>query len=127
MKNTISTVLLAWALAIGMSNAFAQQGAGPGKSGDENTKNMADAKMHATAALEAAKAGQAAEVLEHAKAAWKVCKEITGETVMPYYEGAMEKLNAAITAAEKGDAAAAVSPLEGAIANMSEGQAKADY
>ncbi len=125
MKKTFSTALLAGALTFGMSNAFAQ--AGLEKSGDLNTQQMAEAKAHATAALEAAKGGQAAGVLEHAKAAWKVCKEITGETVMPYYERAMEKLNTAIAAGDKGDAAAAVSPLEGAIADMSEGQAKADY
>ncbi len=125
MKKTFSTALLCGALALGMSNAFAQ--AGLEKDADLNTQQMAEAKTHATAALEAAKGGQAPGVVEHAKAAWKVSKEITGETVMPYYERAMEKLNTAVSAAEKGDAAGAVSPLEGAIADMTEGQEKADY
>ncbi len=125
MKKTFSIALLAGALAFGMSNAFAQMGME--KEGDLNTQQMNEAKTHATAALEAAKGGQAAGVVEHAKAAWKVSKEVTGETVMPYYERAMEKLSTAITAAEKGDAAAAVGPLEAAIAEMSEGLANADY
>ncbi len=125
MKKTFSTALLCAALALGMSNAFAQ--AGLEKSGDLNTQQMNEAKTHATAALEAAKGGQAAGVVEHAKAAWKVSKEITGETVMPYYERAMEKLTSAISVAEKGDATAAVSPLEGAIKDMDEGLAAADY
>ncbi|MGH8479409.1 MAG: small metal-binding protein SmbP [Gammaproteobacteria bacterium] len=125
MKKTFSTALLAGALAFGMSNAFAQ--AGMEKSGDLNTQQMNDAKTHTEAALAAAKEGQAAGVLEHAKAAWNLCKEITGETVMPYYDPAMEKLTTAISAAEKGDAAAAVAPLEGAVADMKEGIAAADY
>lgn len=125
MKKTFWTALLAGALAFGMSNAFAQ--AGLEKSGNLNTQQMAEAKTHATAALEAAKAGDAAGVVEHAKAGWNKCKMVTGETVMPYYEGAMEKLTAAISVAEKGDTAAAVPLLEAAIAKMSEGQANADY
>jgi len=47
--------------------------------------------------------------------------------VMPYYEGAMEKLTAAISLAEKGDAAGAVAPLEESVARMSEGLANYDY
>ncbi|MBA2592048.1 MAG: hypothetical protein M3495_00300 [Pseudomonadota bacterium] len=125
MKKTFWTALLAGALAFGMSNAFAQGGLE--KSGDLNTKQMAQAKVHATAALEAAKAGDAPGVVEHAKAAWKTCKETLSETAGSYFERAMEKLNTAISVAEKGDAAAAVAPLEGAIADMSEGQAAADY
>ncbi|MGH8565251.1 MAG: small metal-binding protein SmbP [Gammaproteobacteria bacterium] len=125
MKKTFSTALLAGALAFGMSNAFAQ--AGLEKSGDLNTQQMAEAKAHTIAALEAAKGGQAPDVLEHAKAAWKTCKETLSETAGPHFEGAMEKLNMAISAAEKGDAAAAVAPLEEAIAKMTEGQAAADY
>ncbi|MCA1854221.1 MAG: hypothetical protein LC647_18080 [Beggiatoa sp.] len=126
MKKTFLTVLVAGALAFGMSNAFAQ-GVSMGKDRDLNTEQMEQAKTHATAALEAAKGGQAAGVLEHAQAARNVCKEITGETVMPYYEPAMEKLGTAISLAQNGDAAAAVAPLEGAIADMTEGLAKYDY
>ena len=125
MKKTFSTALLAGALAFGMSNAFAQMGLE--KSGNLNTQEMAEAKTHATAALEAAKGGDAPGVVEHAKAGWNKCKMVTGETVMPYYEGAMEKLSEAMSLAEKGDAAAAVVPLEAAVAKMSEGQANADY
>jgi hypothetical protein len=125
MKKSFSTSLLAGVLAFGMSNAFAQGGLE--KSGDLNTQQMAEAKAHAIAALEAAKGGQAPDVLEHARAGWKVCKETLSETAGPYFEGAMEKLNEAISLAEKGDAAAAVAPLEEAIAKMTEGQAAADY
>jgi hypothetical protein len=125
MKKTFWTALLAGALAFGMSNAFAQGGLE--KSGDLNTQQMAEAKAHAIAALEAAKGGQAPDVLEHAKASWKTCKETLSETAGSYFEGAMQKLNEAISAAEKGDAAAAVAPLEGAIADMTAGQAAADY
>lgn len=126
MNKTFWTALLAGALAFGMSNAFAQ-GVSSGKDRDKNTEQMEGAKTHATAALEAAKGGQAAGVVEHAQAALNLCKEVTGETVMPYYEPAMEKLGIAKSAAQNGDAAAAVAPLEGAIADMTEGLAKYDY
>jgi hypothetical protein len=126
MTKTFLTALLAGALAFGMSNAFAQ-GVSMGKDRDLNTEQVENAKTHATAALEAAKGGQAAGVMEHAKKSWNFCKEVTGETVMPYYEGAMEKLGTAISAADKGDAAGAVAPLEGAVADMTEGLAKYDY
>jgi hypothetical protein len=39
----------------------------------------------------------------------------------------MEQLNEAISAAEKGDAAAAVAPLEAAVVKMTEGQAAIIY
>ncbi len=126
MTKTFLTALLAGALAFGMSNAFAQ-GVSMGKDRDLNTEQMEKAKTHATAALEAARGGNALGVLEHAKASRNVCKEITGETVMPYYEPAMEKLQTAISAAEKGDTTAAVAQLEGAVADMTEGLAKYDY
>jgi len=126
MKKTFLTALLAGALAFGMSNAFAQ-GVSSGKDRDVNTNQMEQAKTHATAALEAAKGGNAPSVAEHARKSWSFCKEVTGETVMPYYDPAMEKLQTAISAAEKGDAAGAVAPLEGALADMTEGLAKADY
>lgn len=126
MTKTFSTALLAGALAFGMSNAFAQ-GVSMGKDRDLNTEQMTKAKTHATAALEAARGGNAPGVLEHAKASWKVSKEVTGETVMPYYEGAMEKLTSAISAAEQGDAAGAVPLLEAAVAKMDEGLANYDY
>jgi hypothetical protein len=126
MKKTFWTALLTGALAFGMSNAFAQ-GVSSGKDRDLNTQQMEQAQTHAKAALEAAKGGDAPGTLEHARASWNSCKDVTGETVMPYYEGAMEKLNAAISLAEKGDAAGAVAPLEGAVADMTEGLAKADY
>jgi len=126
MKKTFSTALLAGALAFGMSNAFAQ-GVSSGKSRELNDQQMAEAQKHAMAALGAAKGGEAAGVVEHAKASWRATKEITGETVMPYFEGAMEKLTAAISLAEKGDAAAAVAPLEEAVAKMAERQEKKDY
>jgi len=126
MKKSFWTALLAGALAFGMSNAFAQ-GVSSGKDRDVNTGQMEQARTHATAALEAAKGGNAAGAAEHARKSWSFCKEVTGETVMPYYDPAMEKLQTAISAAEKGDAAAAVAPLEGAVADMTEGLAKADY
>jgi Small metal-binding protein len=126
MKKTFWTALLAGALAFGMSNAFAQ-GVSSGKDRDLNTNQMEQAKTHATAALEAAKGGNAPSVAEHARKSWSFCKEVTGETVMPYYEGAMEKLTTAISAADKGDAAGAVAPLEGALADMTEGLANYDY
>jgi hypothetical protein len=125
MKKTFWSALLAGVLAFGMSNAFAQGGLE--KSGDLNTKQMGEAKAHAIAALEVAKGGDAAGVVEHAKASWKTCKETLSETAGSYFERAMEKLNEAISAGEKGDAAAAVAPLEEAIARMTEGQAAADY
>src|SRR4051794_20010948 len=120
MKKIFSTALLAGALAFGMSNAFAQGGLE--KSGDLNTKQMAEAKAHAIAALEVAKKGDAAGVVEHARASWKSYKETLSETAGSYFERAMEKLNEAISAGEKGDAAAAVAPLEEAIGRMTEGQ-----
>lgn len=126
MKKTFSTALLAAALTVGMSNAFAQ-GVSMGKDRDLNTEQMGQAQTHAKAALEAAKGGDAPGTLEHARASWNSCKEITGETVMPYYERAMEKLGTAKSAAEKGDATAAVAPLEAALADMAEGQAAKDY
>ena len=126
MKKTFWTALLAGALAFGMSNAFAQ-GVSMGKDRDLNTEQMGQAKTHATAALEAARGGNAPGVVEHAKKSWNSCKEITGETVMPYYEGAMENLTTAISAADKGDAVGAVAPLEGALADMTEGLANYDY
>ncbi|MGH2577468.1 MAG: hypothetical protein ACRDG9_06930, partial [Actinomycetota bacterium] len=113
-------------LAFGMSNAFAQ-GVSMGKDRDLNTKQMAEAQTHAKAALEAAKGGNAPSVAEHARKSWGFCKEVTGETVMPYYEPAMEKLTSAISLAEKGDAAGAVAPLEESVAKMSEGLANYDY
>ncbi|MCA1853149.1 MAG: hypothetical protein LC647_12350, partial [Beggiatoa sp.] len=67
MKKTFLTALVAGALAFGMSNTFAQ-GVSMGKDRDLNTEQMEQAKKHATAALEAAKGGQAAGVLEHAQA-----------------------------------------------------------
>jgi hypothetical protein len=107
-----------------MSNACAP--AGLEKSGKLNTDQMAQAKTHATAALEAAKGGDAPGVVEHAKAGWNMCKNVIGQTE-PYYEGAMEKLTAAISVADEGDTVAAVPLLEAAVAKTSEGQANADY
>jgi hypothetical protein len=121
MKKTFSTALIAGALTFAISSAFAQVGLE--KPDELNKEQMAQAKTHATAALESAKGGQAAGVVEHAKESWKMAKEITGDDVLPYYERAMEKLGTAITAGEKGDAAAAVAPLEGAIADMNAGEA----
>lgn len=126
MKKTFWTALLAGALAFGMSNAFAQ-GVSSGKDRDLNTRQMEQAKTHATAALEAAKGGNAPSVAEHARKSWSFCKEVTGETVMPYYEGAMEELGTAKSAAENGDAAGAIGPLERALTKMAEGQAAKDY
>jgi Small metal-binding protein len=126
MKKTFLTALLAGALAFGMSNAFAQ-GVSMGKDRDLNTVQMSQAQTHAEAALEAAKGGDAPGTLEHATASWNSCKNVTGETVMPYYEGAMQELGTAKSVAEKGDAAAAVSPLERALEKMAEGQAAKDY
>ena len=126
MKKTFWTALLAGALAFGMSNAFAQ-GVSSGKDRDLNTEQMGEAKTHAIAALEAAKGGEQPVWWNTPRPSWKSCKDLTGETVMSYYERAMEKLNEAISAAEKGDAAAAVAPLEGALADMTEGQAATDY
>ncbi|MGQ0592713.1 MAG: small metal-binding protein SmbP [Gammaproteobacteria bacterium] len=126
MKKTFLTALLAGAFAFGMSNAFAQ-GVSSGKDRDLNTEQMNQAQTHAKAALEAAKGGDAPGVAEHARKSWNFCKEVTGETVMPYYDPAMEKLQTAISVAEKGDAAGAVPPLEGALADMAEGLAKMDY
>ncbi|MGH8515186.1 MAG: hypothetical protein ACREV8_14850 [Gammaproteobacteria bacterium] len=126
MKKIFSTALLAGVLAFGMSNAFAQ-GVSSGKNRALNDEQMAAAQTHAMAALEAAKGGKAPDAAEHARASWRATKDVTGETVMPYYEGAMEKLTAAISLAEKGDAAGAVTPLEGAVADMTEGLAKYDY
>lgn len=100
MTKTFLTALLARALAFGMSNAFAQ-GVSSGKDRDLNTEQMSQAQTHAKAALEAAK-GDAPGTLEHARASWNSCKDVTGETVMPYYERAMEKLGTAKSAAEKG-------------------------
>ncbi len=126
MKKTFWTALLAGALAFGMSNAFAQ-GVSSGKDRDLNTVQMTQAQTHAQAALEAAKGGDAPGTLEHTQAAWNSCKDVTGETVMPYFEGAMEALGVAKTAAGNGDAAGAVAPLEQALAKMAEGQAAKDY
>jgi hypothetical protein len=78
MKKTFWTALLAGALAFGMSNVFAQMGLE--KSGKRNTEQAAEAKAHAIAALEAAKGGQAPDVLEHAKAAWRASKELLSES-----------------------------------------------
>jgi hypothetical protein len=126
MKKTFLTALVAGALAFGMSNAFAQ-GVSMGKDRDLNTVQMTQAQTHATAALEAAKAGDAPGAAEHARASWNSCKDVTGETVMPYYEGAMEELGTAKSAAENGDAAGAIGPLERALTKMAEGQEAKDY
>jgi hypothetical protein len=88
---------------------------------------MGQAKEHATAALEAARGSSLRAWWNTRQGRVEDVQGVTSETVMPYYEPAMEKLNMAISAADKGDAAGAVVPLEGAVVDMDEGLANYDY
>ncbi|MGH8554798.1 MAG: small metal-binding protein SmbP [Gammaproteobacteria bacterium] len=114
MKKNIVTALLAGALSLTATSAVAQLGYAP--SVETVQQFVTEALKHANEALAQAQAGNAPGTAEHARAASAQADEAAAtENAGMDIEQAQNRLTTAIVAADKGDAAAAVAPLQESI------------
>ncbi|MGH8511355.1 MAG: hypothetical protein ACREU9_09340 [Gammaproteobacteria bacterium] len=114
MKKNFVFALLAGALSLTATSAFAQ--AGTGHHVDVVRGFVSEALKHANEALAQAQAGNAPGTAEHARAASAQADEaaVTENAGMDI-EQAQNRLTTAIVAADKGDAAAAVAPMQESV------------
>lgn len=113
MKNNFVTALLAGALSLTATSAVAQMG-GPAR--ETVQQYVTEALKHANEALANAQAGNAPGTAEHARAASAQADEAAAtENAGMDIEQAQNRLTTAIVAADKGDAAAAVAPLQESV------------
>ena len=114
MKKNLVFALLAGALSLTATSAFAQ--AGTGNSVEVVQGFVSEAIKHAKEALAQAQQGHAPETATAARAAAAQCDEgAATENAGMDIEQAQNRLTAAIKAADKGDAAGAVAPLEESV------------
>ncbi|MGH8536877.1 MAG: small metal-binding protein SmbP [Gammaproteobacteria bacterium] len=111
MKKNFVFALLAGALSLTATSAFGQ--AGTGNSVDVVKGFVSEAIKHVNEALAQAQAGNAPGTAEHARAASAQADEaaVTENAGMDI-EQAQNRLTTAIKASDKGDATAAVAPLQ---------------
>ncbi|MFH0342949.1 MAG: hypothetical protein ACHBNF_12640 [Chromatiales bacterium] len=114
MKKNFVTALLAGALSLVATSAVAQLGYAPDVETVE--KFITEALKHANEALGYAQQGNAPETATAARAASAQADEgAATENAGMDIEQAQNRLTTAIVAADKGDAAAAVAPLQESI------------
>ena len=114
MKKNFITALLAGALSLTATSAFAQ--AGTGHHVDTVKGYVSEAIKHAKEALAQAQQGHAPETATAARAASAQADEAAAtENAGMDIEQGQNRLTTAIKAADKGDAAAAVAPLQESI------------
>ncbi|MDQ3564694.1 MAG: hypothetical protein M3436_11320 [Pseudomonadota bacterium] len=114
MKKNFITALLAGALSLTATSAFAQ--AGTGHHVDTVKGFVSEALKHANEALGYAQQGNAPETATAARAASAQADEgAATENAGMDIEQAQNRLTTAIKAADKGDAAAAVAPLQESV------------
>jgi len=113
MKNNFVTALLAGALSLTATSAAAQLGEAP--SVESVAKFITEGLKHANEALGYAQQGNAPETAAHARAASAQCDEAVSENAGMEIEQAQNRLTTAIVAADKGDAAGAVVPLQESV------------
>lgn len=113
MKKNFVTALLAGALSLTATSAVAQVG---GLSRETVQEYVTKALKHANEALAHAQQGDAPKTAEHARAASAQADEAAAtENAGMDIEQAQNRLTTAIAAADKGDAAAAVAPLQESV------------
>jgi len=113
MKKNFVTALLAGALSLTATSAVAQVG---GLSREAVQEYVTQALKHANEALGHAQQGDAPKTAEHARAASAQADEAAAtENAGMDIEQGQNRLTTAIKAADKGDAAAAVAPLQESI------------
>ncbi|MGH8542474.1 MAG: small metal-binding protein SmbP [Gammaproteobacteria bacterium] len=115
MKKNFVTALLAGALSLTATSALAYD---LSQSPEAVEKFITEALKHANEALGHAQKGHAPETAEHARAASAQADEAVSEHAAMDIEQAQNRLNTAIVAADKGDAAAAVAPLQESVAKL---------
>lgn len=114
MNKNFVFALLAGALSLTATSAFAQ--AGTGNSVETVKGFVSEAIKHAKEALGHAQQGHAPETAEHTRAASAQADEAAAtENAGMDIEQAQNRFTTAIKAADKGDAAAAVAPLQESI------------
>ena len=114
MKKNFVTALLAGALSLTATSVVAQGGEGLAR--ETVQQYITDALKHANEALGYAQQGNAPETATAARAASAKADEgAATENAGMDIEQAQNRLTTAIVAADKGDAAAAVAPLQESI------------
>ncbi len=112
MKKNFVTALLAGVLSLTATSALAYDLA---PAVETVHKYITEALKYTNEALGHAQQGHAPETATAARAASAQCDEAVSENAGMEIEQAQNRLNTAITAADKGDAAAAVAPLQESV------------